>query len=92
MKNEKFIFHGFFHSHAEMGLNRVTGRNLSPLFAEFPQTNTFYEIKLPEMEISGLIHGQKKYRGQGKGYIHEKTNNIFIEWSIGKDKKKVYPA
>jgi len=40
-----------------MGLNRVTGRNLSPLFIDFPKTNTFYEVKLPDMEVSGLIHG-----------------------------------
>jgi hypothetical protein len=44
------------------------------------------------MEISGLIHGEKKYRGIGRGFIHERTNNRFIEWSIGKDKKKVYQA
>jgi hypothetical protein len=75
-----------------MGLNRVTGRNLTPLFIDFPKTNTFYEIKLPDMEVTGLIHGEKKYRSLGKCFIHEKTNNRFIEWTVGKDKKKVYQS
>ena len=26
----------------------------------------------------------------GRGFAYEKTNNIYCEWSIGKDKKKVY--
>lgn len=44
------------------------------------------------MEVIGLLHGDKKYRAIGKGFIHERTNNMFVEWSIGKDKKKVYQA
>jgi hypothetical protein len=42
MKTDKFTLSGAFHSHAEMGLNRVTGKNLTPIFVEFPKTNTFY--------------------------------------------------
>lgn len=75
-----------------MGLNRVTGRNLNTVFVKFPKTNTCYEVKIPEMEANGLVHGEKKYRQIGKGFIHERTNNLFVEWSVGKDKKKVYQS
>lgn len=44
------------------------------------------------MEVSGLMYGDRRYRGLGKCFVHERTNNIFIEYSIGKDKKNVYPA
>lgn len=40
-----------------MGLNRVTGRNLNTVFVKFPKTNTCYEVKIPEMEANGLVHG-----------------------------------
>ena len=32
MEAEGVKFYGSFHSHAEMGLNQVHGRNLTPLF------------------------------------------------------------
>jgi len=39
-----------------------------------------------------LTYGQRKARANGYGFIHERTNNLFSEWNIGKDKKKVYTA
>lgn len=42
------------------------------------------------MEITGIMYGDRIYRGTGKGFIHERTNNIFVEYSFGKDKKGVY--
>ena len=44
------------------------------------------------MELNGLVYGDKKYRPSGLGYIHERNNNIFVEYNLGKDKKKLYPA
>lgn len=90
IKTDSFTVHGCFHSYAEMGLNQVQGRNLCPIFVEFPLTNTHYELKMNDMEITGIMYGDKMYRGLGKSYIYEKTNNIYIEYSFGKDKKKVY--
>jgi hypothetical protein len=70
MKTSKFTFHGTFHCNVEIGLNRVSSKNLAPLFLEFHNTHTFYEIKLPEMEVSGVLHGDKKYKALGKGFIY----------------------
>lgn len=47
---------------------------------------------MADMEIGGVMHGEKKYRAIGKCFIHQRTNNIFVEYSIGKDKKRVYQA
>lgn len=49
-------------------------------------------MKLSDVEISGLLHGQRKAKANGVGFIHERNNNVFVEWNIGKDKKKIYPS
>lgn len=61
-----------------MGINQVVGKNLCPLYLEFPNTNTFYEVKMANMELNGIMYGDKTYRGGGKCFIYERTNNIFI--------------
>ena len=76
-KTDTFRFYGSFNSHAELGLNTVSGANLNPLYVDFFKTKTFYQVKLPEMEISGTVFGDRKYRSCGRGFIYEKTNNIF---------------
>lgn len=40
--------------------------------------------------MSGLSFGERTMRLVGRGFIYEKTNDIYCEYSIGKDKKKVY--
>ena len=64
-----------------MGINQVVGRNLCPLYVEFPKTNTFYEIKMGSMEVNGIMYGDRSYRGNGKCFIYERTNNIFVDRS-----------
>ena len=44
------------------------------------------------MEIHGIMFGDKRYRPYGKTFIHERTNNIFIEYAAGAEKKKIYQA
>jgi hypothetical protein len=36
------------------------------------------------------MFGDRKYRPCSKTFIHEKTNDLWIELSYGKEKKKVY--
>ena len=43
-----------------------------------------------DMEVNGMMYGDKRYRPEGKCFIHERTNNIFVEYSAGSDKKNVY--
>ena len=36
------------------------------------------------------MYGDRKYRPVGKVFLHERTNNLFVEVSFGKEKKKIY--
>ena len=65
--------------------------NLNPLYIEFFNTNVTFECKVAEMEITGIMFGDRKYRTYGKLFVYEKTKQIWSEISYGKDKKKVYP-
>ena len=38
------------------------------------------------------MYGDKKYRPSSLCFIHERTSNIFAEFNLGKEKKKVYLA
>lgn len=40
--------------------------------------------------MGGLTFGDRTLRLTGRGFVYEKTNDIYCQFSVGKDKKKVY--
>ena len=69
MKTDTFRFYGNFHSHVELGLNTATGGNLTPLYVEFFNTKTHFEVKSADVEIGGTMFGDRKYKISGKMFI-----------------------
>ena len=64
--------------------------NLNPLYVEFFNTQTVFQAKTPEMNITGVMFGERKFKAFGKTFIYEKKNHLFTELSYGKEKKPIY--
>lgn len=76
--------------HVDMGLNSAYSKVSSYFTVKIPKSKTEYIIKLADVELGGVSFGDRTFRAVGRGFVYEKTNNIYCEWSVGKDKKKVY--
>ncbi len=55
-------------------------------------TGSEYLIKVPDVSIEGVIYGDRVYKVVNKGFILELKSNLFAEFSVGKDKKRVYES
>ena len=73
-----------------MGLNSAYSKITQLIHIKFPGLKTHYIVKLPDVEVGGLMLGDRTYHTVSKGFVYEMTNDIYLEFSIGKDKKKVY--
>lgn len=73
-----------------MGVNSAYSRINHWLTVKVLTTNTEYIIKSPDIELGGLIFGDRTFRVTNKGCVFEKNNNIYLEFTVGKEKKRVY--
>jgi hypothetical protein len=48
-------------------------------------------IKVPNLEVGGVMLGDRSIKLIGKGFVLEKKNQILCEISVGKDNKHLYP-
>jgi hypothetical protein len=90
MKTADFETSGNFDMHVDMGLNSAYSKMSSYFNVKISSSKTEYIIRLPDVELSGISFGDRTLRLASRGFVYEKTNNIYCEISIGKDKKKVY--
>lgn len=74
----------------EIGLNTACSKVSNFFTAKIFKTKTHYTIKLPEVEVNGLLYGNRTMRTVNRGFVLECTNNTFCEYSAGKVKKKLY--
>ena len=75
-----------------MGLNSLSSFLNHWLKAKIYSTNTEYLIKLPGVNLEGIMYGSRTYRVAGKGIIMETNSNVVCQISFGKDKKRVYES
>ena len=75
-----------------MGLNSAYSRIPSCLALKLHPSEKVYKIKMPDVELGGLVYGKRTLRLAGKGYVVDQTDCLFTEVSFGKDKKRVYEA
>ena len=68
--------HGSLIAYADMGLNNAVGGNLGPIRIKFKNGSDF-ECFFAPSEISGLIYGDRKFRFYNRGYIFERSKNLY---------------
>lgn len=90
MKSEDFELYGNLISYAEMGVNSGVGGNSGIMHIKFPKNETHFECSLPPCELSGLIVGERRFKVINRGFVLERSKQLFSEFSFGKDKKGVY--
>lgn len=90
MKSNEFEFYGNVSSYAEVGINSGVGGNSGIIHVKFPKNNTHFECSAPPCEISGLVFGERRFNAINRGFILERSKQLFSEVSFGKDKKYVY--
>lgn len=45
---------------------------------------------MPDLELGGIMFGSRTLKMTGKGFVIEKDQGIYLEFGIGKEKKKLY--
>jgi hypothetical protein len=76
--------------HVDMGLNAAFSKNYGLYYVHIFATNTQFVLRFPEIEVGGLMLGDRTLALAGKGYVLEKSTNTYVEYSVGKAKKKIY--
>ena len=89
MKCKEYTMYGNLVAFINMGLNTGVGGNSGPMHI-LMENGSHFECYFPPGEISGLIYGQRKFRSFGRGYVVEKKNKLFCEFSIEKESKGIY--
>jgi hypothetical protein len=90
MKTADFETYGNFDMHVDLGLNSAYSKISYYFTVKIPKSKTEYVIRLADVEMGGISFGERTLRLTGRGFVYEKVNDIYCEFSIGKDKKKVY--
>lgn len=73
-----------------MGINGAYSKIHNWLHLNIYSSQTYYKIKSPDIEVRGLVYGARTYKFGHRGYVYEKSNNLFCEMSFGKGKKRIY--
>lgn len=73
-----------------MGLNAAYSKSYGFYYVKIFATNTNFIIKLPDLEFCGVMFGDRSLKVVGKAFIFETTTNTYLEYSIGKSRKKMY--
>jgi hypothetical protein len=77
IKTDSFEFSGSVEVQIDMGLNIAHSHLNHWLKAKVFSTGTEYLIKIPDLQLEGMMYGNRNYRSAGKGFIFEAKNNLF---------------
>lgn len=70
--------------HIDMGLNSAHSKVSSHFTVKIYKTKTEYTIKVPDVDMGGIMFGDRTFKLAGKGFVYEKINDLYCEYSIGK--------
>lgn len=69
LSDKNFTIWGNVELILDMGLNTVYSRVPCWMHAKIPSTKTEYIVRLPEVELGGLLYGDRTLKLHNKGYI-----------------------
>ena len=78
MKSDKFEISGLIDVIVDIGLNSANTKFPSHFKVKIYQNNTEYLVKLPEIELSGIMFGDRGLLLSGKGYVLEKNSGTYL--------------
>ena len=78
--------------HVDMGLNAAFSKNHGLYHVHIFKTGTRFVIRFPDVEVGGIMMGDRTLGLSGKGFILEKSTFTYLEYSVGKQKKKLYES
>lgn len=90
IKNDQIEMSANVEVSVDMGLNTLNSFLVNWLQLRVSSTGSEYLIKLPDVAMDGIVYGDRLYRVANRGFVLETKQNIFGEFSVGKDKKRVY--
>lgn len=92
VRTDHYEVSGNFDVTVDMGFNSAYSKTDSWLRVRLPASSKEYLVKMPDVELGGLIYGARTLRIANKGFVLEKNSQLFCEYSIGSDKKRVYES
>jgi hypothetical protein len=90
IRTPDFETYGNFDMHVEMGLNSAHSKISYYFTVRLFKSKAEYVIRLADVEMGGISFGERTLKLIGRGFVYEKVNDIYCEYAVGKDKKKVY--
>jgi hypothetical protein len=76
--------------HVDLGLNAAYSKNYGLYHVNIFATNTKFVLRFPDLEVGGVMFGDRTFGLKGKGFILEQSSNTYLEYSVGKQKKRLY--
>ena len=78
MKTDKFEASGTIDVLVDVGLNSAHTKMPGPIKVKIYQNNTEYIIRLPDIELSGVMFGDRSLYLSGRGYVLEKKSGVYL--------------
>lgn len=77
----EFTLYGNLVAFADVSFNSAVGGNEGVMHI-IMRNGTHFQCYFPPSQITGLIFGDRQFRGYGRGYVLEKKERMFAEFSI----------
>lgn len=73
-----------------MGLNAAYSKVNNWFHLNILPSKSQFKIKVPDIELGGLMYGNRTLKFAQRGFVYESKSKLFCEMSIGKAKKRIY--
>lgn len=90
MKTDQFSAHGNIDLLVDIGLNSASTKVPAPFFVSIPGSGAEYMLRLPDIEVGGIMFGERSLRLAGRGFVLERNSGTYLEYSVGKARKGLY--
>ena len=77
-KTDKFEISGQIDIKVDVGLNSAQTKWPTPVKVKIFQNNTEYLVRMPEIELGGIMFGDRALLLTGKGYALEKKSGTYM--------------
>jgi hypothetical protein len=78
MKNDKFEAYGNFDIIVDLGMNSAFTKFPSIFTIKIFENNREYSIRYPDVEVGGIMFGDRTLKNFGKSYVFEKNSGIYL--------------
>ena len=70
VRSKDIEFHGNFDVTLDMGLNTAYSKVNNWFHLQIFKTNSQYKIKVPDVELGGLMYGNRTFKLAQKGFVY----------------------